>query len=90
MGIEIADKSKETRVKHVKHTEISIWTSTQMNIYTEEFLVLTCPDLWKLLLFLIVSTISIDSLITISLCMLACVSLLFSAISIPMFELFLH
>ena len=35
MGIEIAEKSKETRVKQASMLEISIWT--QINTYTEAY-----------------------------------------------------
>ena len=45
MGIEVAEKSKETKVKQASMlntcTEISIWT--QINIYTEAFSVFICP-----------------------------------------------
>ena len=53
MEIEIAEKSKETRIKqtsmlntHVKHTHThTIWT--QINIYKKNTQYVSAPDLWR-------------------------------------------
>ena len=87
MGIEIAEKVKKQNASML-NTERSL-LRTQINIYTEAFSVPICPLYMEKLLFFpdFISIFCVQIEISVF-NMLACltpVSLLFSAISIPMF-----